>query len=89
MEQTLKWQLLLPTLLLRKPPSNTGTKAKELKSLTHRQVDQHDSGDWRGLITDYERDVVAAPTVHRDDSRNADTKDEVKIRKVADLLSRY
>ena len=33
--------------------------------------------------------MVAAPTVHRDDSRTTDTKDEVKIRKAADLLSRY
>ena len=89
MERTLKWLLLLPILLLRKSPSNTGTRAKELKSLTHRRIDQHDSNDWRGLIADYERDTIAAPIMHMDDSRTSDIKDEAKIRRTADLLSRY
>ena len=45
--------------------------------------------DWRGLIEDNEKDVVAAPSVHSDDSRTDDTKDEAKIRKATDLLSRF
>ena len=89
MERTLKWLLVLPILLLRKPPSNTGTKAKELKSLTYRRLDQHNLNDWRGLVADYEKDVVAAPTVHRDGSRTANTKDEAKIRRAVELMSRY
>ena len=85
----MKWLFLLLILLLRKPPSNNGTKTNELKSLAHWRLDQHDSNDWRGLIEDYEKDVAAAPTVYSDDSRTDDTKDEAKIRKAADLLSRF
>ena len=89
LERTLKWMLLLPILFLRKPPSNNGTKAKELKSIIQRRLDQHDLNDWKGLIADYEKDVVLAQTVHRDDNRTEDIKDETKIRKAADLLSRF
>ena len=53
----IKWKILLPDLLLRKPPSTTGTKAKYLKPIVTRRLDLYDAGDWRALIADYESDV--------------------------------
>ena len=89
LERVLKWKFLLPILLLRKPPSSTGTKARDLKPLIKRQMVQCDSGDWSGLVRDYERDVVQAEVLHRVDERTPDEKDEAAVRKAADLLSRF
>ena len=52
-------------------------------------MDQYDAGDWRGLVDDYEKDVVVGQTLHRDDTRLQSDKDEARIRKAAELLSLF
>ena len=89
LERAIKWKFLLPILLLRKPPSTNGTKAKDLRPVVHRRLDQYIVGDWRGLVEDYERDVVLAWSVHDDNTRSQSDHDEANIWKAADLLSRF
>ena len=88
LERTLRWIFLLPVLMIRKSPLANGIRAKNLKSFVQRRCDQHDSGDWKGLIADYEGGVVAAQSVHLNDDRSESTKDEAKLHKAADLLAR-
>ena len=78
-----------PVLLLRKPPSTNGTKAKHLKPIVKRRLDQHDAGDWKTLLEEYESDVVRSQLIHRVDTRTEDDKDMAAIRKAADLLARF
>ena len=85
----IKWKFLLPALILRKPPSNKGTKAADLKPIIQRRLNQHDAGDWVGLVTDYERDVISASHIHPEDSRSQDDKEEAQIRRAAELLERF
>ena len=74
LERAIKWKSLLPALLLRKPPSNTGTKASTLKPIVQRRLNQYDAGDWSGLIADYETDVISASLIHVVNSRSQDDK---------------
>ena len=86
LERVIKWKFLLPALILRKPPSNKGTKAADLKPIIQRRLNQHDAGDWVGLVTDYERDVISASHIHPEDSRSQDDKEEAQIRRAANQL---
>ena len=90
LERAIKWKFLLPALLLRKPPSANGIKATDLQPIITRRMNQYDSGDWSGLIADYEADVIAAESLGpKDDNSTQEEKDEAQIRKAADLLSRF
>ena len=60
LERALKWKFILLTLLLRKPPSNKGTKAANLMPIVQCRLNQYDVGDWAGLVADYEADVITA-----------------------------
>ena len=90
LERAIKWKFLLPSgLLLRKPPSANGTKAKHLKPIVKRRLNQYDSGDWKTLLEEYESDVVRSQLIHQVDTRTEDDKDMAAIRKAADLLARF
>ena len=56
---------MLPALLLRKPPLLMGTKTAALQYIVQRRLNQYESGDWKGLISDFEADVVLAGTMRR------------------------
>ena len=62
-------------------PSADGTKAKHLKPIVKRRLDQHDAGDWKTLLEEYESDVVRSQLIHRVDTRTEDDKDIAVIRK--------
>ena len=87
LERTLKWIFLLPILMLYKPLLANGTKAKGLEYFVQRQYDQHDSGNWKGLIMDYNGHLVATQLVHQNNDRSESTKDETKLCKASDLLT--
>ena len=76
-------------LLLRKAPSNTGTKASALKPIVQRRFNRYDARDWRGLVADYEDDVIAAGHLHCVDRRTKEDAEEAQIRAAADLLSQF
>ena len=76
-------------MLLRKPPSNTGKKAKTLKPNIGQRLDQHDSGNWRGLIAYYEENVIAASHLHQVDGRTNDDVKEAKIPAAAEILLHF
>ena len=78
-EHAIKWKFLLPILLLRKPPSANGTKAKHLKPIVKRRLDQHDAGDWNTLLEEYESDVVRSQLIHQVDTCTEDDKDIAAI----------
>ena len=46
LERRIKWQLLSPALLLRKPPANGGVKASELEEVCIQRLDQWKGGEW-------------------------------------------
>ena len=54
LDRAIKWIYLVPILLLRKLPSAMGTKACELMPIVQRRLNQYHSGDWAGLVHDYE-----------------------------------
>ena len=90
MESAIKWKLVLPALLLKKPPSLTGTKAVTLQCIVQQHLNQYKSGDWRGLIVNYEADVVLAGTMRRWEDLCLDkAKIEARIWRAADLLTRF
>ena len=66
-----------------------GIKATELKPIVQRRLNQHDAGDWTGLVADFEADVVLAATIHVTDERPDDDKDEARIRRASELLGRF
>ena len=57
--------------------------------MTQQRPNQYDAGNLRGLISDYERDIVNAQSIHKDDTWLQGDKDEAKIRKAADLLELF
>ena len=89
LDRTIKLNSTLPILLLRKPLSSNTTKAKDLKSFDQQRLDRYDTSNWMVLVDDYEKDVVATQTLHRDDIRSQSDKDEARIWEVAELLSRF
>ena len=91
LERALKWKFILPIIimLLRKPPLANGTKAKLLEPIVKHRLDMNNSGDWRGLVREYECDVYIAASMHRQDNRGEGEKDLARIWKAADLLSRF
>ena len=62
-ERAIKWKFLVPTLFLRKPPSNKGIKACDLQPIFIRRLEQYAVGDIAGLISNYEADVMHANIV--------------------------
>ena len=87
LERTLKWIFLLLVLMLSKHPPANGTKARDLKYFVQRHCDQHDLGNGKGLIVDYNADIVAAQSVHQNENRSQGSKDNAKICKALDLLA--
>jgi len=87
LERTVKWKFMLPTLLLRKPPSDMGTKARDLKPIVQRRLNQYDVRNWHNLVAELEADMIIAQTMHHAETRTQLDKDEALIRKAADLLS--
>ena len=80
--------LTLPFLLLRKPVTVTGqVRAKSVDSAMKQRLDLWANDDWRTLVEEHERDVVALAT-HRSPEVPKDAKDLVKIRKCEELLGR-
>ena len=60
LERAIKWKFLIPILLLRKPPSSTGTRAAALQAIVQRRLVQYSAGNWKGLVRDYEANMVTA-----------------------------
>ena len=89
LERALKWKFLLPILLLQKPPSGSGTRAKLLQPIVSRHMTMHDAGDFSGLIIDLEKDILLARSVHHSNNRTLEEVDEAKLRRAAELLSCY
>ena len=89
LERTIKWKFVLPIPLLRKPPSDTGTKARNLKLIVQCRLHQYDVSNWCGLVAELEADMIIAQTMHHVETRTQSDKDEALIQKAADLLSRF
>ena len=89
LERTIKWKFVLPILLLRIPPSSTGTKARDLKLIVQHQLHQYDVGSWRSLVAELKADMIIAQTMHHVETRTQSDKDKFLIQKAADLLSRF
>ena len=87
LERALKWKFLLPILLLRKPPSNLGTRAKVLQPVVTRRMAMYDAGDFSGLIVDLEKDILLAQFIHHVDNRTLEEVDEAKLWRAGELLS--
>ena len=62
-----------------------GIRAKDLKAFVQRQCDQHDASNWKGSISDYEADVMAAQSFHQNNNQSGESTDEAKLWKASDL----
>jgi hypothetical protein len=89
LERRIKWKFVLPALLLRKPPSTDGVKARDLEALVKHRLRLHAEGAFDLLIAEYEADCVRAEALRqRTDNRNGDAKDVARLRRACELLSR-
>ena len=77
-------------LILRKPPSSRGIRAKDIKSLMGRRLTQYNEGDWKGLVKDLEEDIVIAQSIsHKGpNDMTQEERDTSKLKRVIDLMSR-
>ena len=81
--------MVCPALFLRKPPSNSGTKASELEEVCLRRFRQWKEKDWAGLIKCYEEDCVKVQDLKwRPVRENKSERDEQLVRRACELLSR-
>jgi hypothetical protein len=88
MKMRIKWKYALPAILLQKPPTPNGIKAKDLKAIAGRRMRQYEAGNWKGLVEEYEQDIIITQGMHHDNQSN-DSKEMSKIRKAGDLIGRF
>jgi hypothetical protein len=88
MERRIKWKYALPAILLQKPPTPNGIKAKDLKAIVGRRMRQYEAGNWKGLVGEYKRDIIITQGMHHDNPSD-DSKEMSKIRKAGNLIGQF
>ena len=76
-----------PLLFLRKPPSKGPSRSASLNPVVCCRFDMYERGDLRGLIRDYERDVVLGGNVSRGKSKSEEDEDFEKLRAASEFLA--
>ena len=88
LERRLKWKNILYIIMLRKPPSKSGIKYRDLIPIIRRRFNMYNDGNWRGLVDDYERDVVESNNIERPTERNEEREKENTINQVHEYLTK-
>ena len=75
LDRRLKMWLLLPFLLLRKPPNTGKTRAKQLDATITKRMQHLSSGRWHILVREYETDVIIKDTIGPYRQQDQDERD--------------